>query len=886
MLLCLQSHGDSTESTCSAGTSEFSVSNAKEVCSARNEEENNEWHDIEAEDEEDAETIMGSSHADDGSSNDMNLDIADLNDVHASQIISEDEDDDDEDVVVVNDEDNDDGVWGDSDESSNDDDNDDDGDGGGGGGGAGENNDGIDEDDDEDISAFSIEQGPLMRFRPDVRENHFLWIMMAEASRYNLSIEATLGIIRAIKKLCNHNTLPSTKKTLWKRVGRKEETTQERHMYCKMCKGKVGIGKVLQEDCRCGISGPNKEMSLVSFFIKLDVKKQLQQIFQTRNITQLLNYRITRQKINPEGIEDVFDGGCYKQLRKEGRFLNDNGNFSLTLNTDGCQVGKSSKQTAWPVLLMLNELPHHARKRFIIIAGIWVDEEQPSFEVYMEPIISDLQDLYNTGIRWSPDGNGQMTSKFVTTICTLDSPARAKLLNTTSYNGKYGCNFCYAIGTRMENGSRKYAMEEIVDRTDQEIRRHMEKVNHTKKRQKGLIGQSTLRYLPQYDLRLGVVVDSMHCVDIGVVKKLTHMIVFEPPPDIGHTSARMQRIIDERLLMIRTPSSISRKPKSIKLFKLWKASEWRNWLLYCCTVCLDGLIPEKYMTLFTTLSDAMHTLNGDLFTSEELEIATGLINDFVAKYEEAFGTEHMTTNMHLLRHLPRSVKCWGPVWAHNCYAFESFNSRILKSLNSSTGRQVQIVNRYLMTDFVSNVRSDPTANVSTKRIVKEMTNSARKVQNRNDDDYEDFYNFRGYGKSTTRDLLEWERNILAEERLRCCQRITVCGKAIFKGTMYTSRDTDNELTRSCDTFLFTKKGEFAEIIRIVSFITNEGYEINGFFVSWFENSDDAPPSRHMHSLRISRSGFVKVQDVRLPAIIITKNAVIYGIKMANTWETD
>lgn len=237
-----------------------------------------------------------------------------------------------------------------------------------------------------------------MTLRPDVRENHFLWIMMAEASRYNLSIEATLGIIRGIQKLANHNTLPSTKKTLWKRVGRKEKTTQERHMYCKMCKGIVGIGKVPQEDCPCGISGPNKESSLVSFFIKLDVKKQLRRIFQTRNITQLLNYRNTRQKINPEGIEDVFDGRCYKQLQKEGRFLNSNWNFSLTLNTDGCQVGKSSKQNAWPVLLMLNELPHHARKHFIIIAGIWVDEDQPSFEVYLEPIISELQDLYITGI--------------------------------------------------------------------------------------------------------------------------------------------------------------------------------------------------------------------------------------------------------------------------------------------------------------------------------------------------------------------------------------------------------------------------------------------------------------------------------------------------------
>ncbi len=57
-------------------------------------------------------------------------------------------------------------------------------------------------------------------------------------------------------------------------------------------------------------------------------------------------------------ISDIFDGQLYKSLD-----ISNSMEFSLSavLNTDGVAVFKSSNQSFWPILLMLNELPFSER---------------------------------------------------------------------------------------------------------------------------------------------------------------------------------------------------------------------------------------------------------------------------------------------------------------------------------------------------------------------------------------------------------------------------------------------------------------------------------------------------------------------------------------------
>ena len=58
-------------------------------------------------------------------------------------------------------------------------------------------------------------------------------------------------------------------------------------------------------------------------------------------------------------ICDIFDGHeCHKHVQSGFLSVKQNkANVSLTFNTDGVEVYKSSKYSLWPIWLQINELP-------------------------------------------------------------------------------------------------------------------------------------------------------------------------------------------------------------------------------------------------------------------------------------------------------------------------------------------------------------------------------------------------------------------------------------------------------------------------------------------------------------------------------------------------
>ena len=68
----------------------------------------------------------------------------------------------------------------------------------------------------------------------------------------------------------------------------------------------------------------------------------------------------------PDGfIHDIYDGCEYRKYVQSG-FLStcNKANVSLTLNTDGINIYRSSKCSLWPVWLQINELP--PTQRYIV----------------------------------------------------------------------------------------------------------------------------------------------------------------------------------------------------------------------------------------------------------------------------------------------------------------------------------------------------------------------------------------------------------------------------------------------------------------------------------------------------------------------------------------
>lgn len=70
---------------------------------------------------------------------------------------------------------------------------------------------------------------------------------------------------------------------------------------------------------------------------------------------ELLHYATEQKKIDPQAIEDIYDGCAYRCIEHASPV--GSMQLSFIINTDGVDILHTSDFHLWPVLLMINELP-------------------------------------------------------------------------------------------------------------------------------------------------------------------------------------------------------------------------------------------------------------------------------------------------------------------------------------------------------------------------------------------------------------------------------------------------------------------------------------------------------------------------------------------------
>lgn len=78
--------------------------------------------------------------------------------------------------------------------------------------------------------------------------------------------------------------------------------------------------------------------------------------------------------------------------------------------------------------------------------------------------------------------------------------------------------------------------------------------------------------------------------------------------------------VDALLMEQHPPHDFSRPPRSILHHKYWKASEYKNWLLYYSLPLMSGVLPPLYLHHFALLVCSMHILLQE--SIKEVEISS------------------------------------------------------------------------------------------------------------------------------------------------------------------------------------------------------------------------------------------------------------------------
>lgn len=229
-----------------------------------------------------------------------------------------------------------------------------------------------------------------------------------------------------------------------------------------------------------------------------------------------------------------------------------------------------------------------------------------------------------------------------------------------------------------------------------------------------------------FNLVHGFAIDYMHCVLLGVVKKLMNMWLASNIRMDYRIKNKYLNVLDERIKSIRPTSEITRKPRSIIRERAnFKANEFRSMLLYYLRYSLVGLLPIKYIHHFELLSASIYILLKEQISEDEINEAENMLNRFADEFEKYYGKQNVTMNVHLLRHITNAVRNLGPLWAQSVFGFETNNGVLVKSANGTNRLMDEIAGKYI-TRRTLQIRENKQQKVGSKRI--KLTGNGTMIQ--------------------------------------------------------------------------------------------------------------------------------------------------------------
>ena len=179
--------------------------------------------------------------------------------------------------------------------------------------------------------------------------------------------------------------------------------------------------------------------------------------------------------------------------------------------------------------------------------------------------------------------------------------------------------------------------------------------------------------------------DYMHRVYLGAVRTILN---YMKKGQGGKISANQINEISNLLLPLNgyMPSEFSRQTRSLKDLYRWKATEFRQFLLYTGPIVLQDIISDNAYEHFLALSITLTILlqSDDQIRCQYLDNAKDLIGQFVYNSKYVYGNTFTVYNIYNLLHLPDD--CFYHRSSLNiisCFLFEKFLQRLKKSVRGT-----------------------------------------------------------------------------------------------------------------------------------------------------------------------------------------------------------
>lgn len=649
----------------------------------------------------------------------------------------------------------------------------------------------------------------------DITRNEVIFMIMSYYLRYNLTWTALESLLTLINSIFGKKVIPDSK-YLFKQLFRTQ--TPQYHFFCSECNFYFDFQlstKSISYTCEiCGYVNNFSTKNNKNFFVTLPVESQVKNILKKNVIS------VRAEEQSSRSMSDIHDGILYKKLLE----TNNNRLITLTLNTDGVNIFKSSnKSSFWPLQMVINELDPSIRFKTenILVTGFWFGST-PNLDIFLKPFINEVNEINSRFIKIETL-NEEFEAYLIPLIITLDTVAKDLAHGKIKFNGKFGCSYCLHPGTTI-NGCIKYTnISNIAKRNHNDSIANMKEAQLTGKLVNGFKKITTLAAFPFFNVVHGFAIDDMHGSYLGVCRQMCELWFDSSNHNRPFYMGLRIKLIDKHLLQISQPQRITRK-REISCRKNWKAQEFKNWLLYFGLPCMYKQLPLRYIKHFALLSNSMYVLLQDEISDEEFKSATDNLQKFVLEFENLYGSKCMNFNVHLMSHISDCVENCGPLWAYSNFPFESNNGYLKKFINGTTDVLQQMVSKYTFNKLSENTNNIPKNVVEFISKIK-LNRHVKKIDKVNDN-----LVFLGTPKRYSRDencSLMNELNLMLEESY-----IMSYQKVILNGSLYCTVEYSEKI-KSNDSIIILCDGSFGKIHKIIRYYHECSFIVNLCFKKMF-----------------------------------------------------
>lgn len=352
--------------------------------------------------------------------------------------------------------------------------------------------------------------------------------------------------------------------------------------------------------------------------------------------------------------------------------------ISLTISTDGIPICKSSNVSMWPILLRVDQIP----KSVPIMCALYSGETKPlSVQTFLKPVVAELNSLMSKGICV----NGIVYDVKISSVIA-DAPARSFIKCIKGHNAYHGCERCEVEGDYFLNRM-IFSSKSGCPRTDQSFRSKSDIDHHQANAVSPLIDLNI-------DMVSYFVLDYMHLVCLGVMRKLLHLWV-SGPLKVRLPSNLVKKLSSYLMDCSKhVPVEFARKPRSLRDVHRYKATEFRQFLLYTGPCLLLDVLKADVLSNFMYLHCAMKILLSECACIPEYNsIARYLLEKFVESGTLLYGNEFLVFNVHNLLHLADDGLNYGNLDRVSAFPFENYMQKLKRLVRGQHLQLEQVVRR-------------------------------------------------------------------------------------------------------------------------------------------------------------------------------------------------